>query len=470
MTIAVASKVWTINELFGVGPHAPFGVAKQGGPFVPVRDDAYQFREELVRCLMIWHSGIAGRNLLVQGPTGAGKSSLIEQFAARIGQTVYRVPCHGRSEFSDFTGQLTVKKDGSTEFVLGALPRAMKEGGILLFDEFNFLPPSVSGALNTVLDGGPLLLPETGEIIYPAPTFRVAATGNAVDGGDDSALYRGTQRMNLAMIQRFLCVKVGYLSELEEAQVLHKIAPSLHGNVIKSLLKVANDVRQAFARGDIETTVSTRTLTKLCKILDARKDLVHSDPMEQTKWALRFVLLDGIKAEDASAIEGALLRVGIDPIPTAQPAKAVSKVAEAPKSQTANRLVLLVNKDRQGSGNATHWGFITDASGKTAQLFNGGVGDAVRYSSKKTVDEARATGDDKVRNRGYAVACTTVVPNGIKASDLLDKLLVKVLSILNAYRAGFKGVMTVMAADLTQDGADQLKKFAGNLGLSVVVS
>jgi cobaltochelatase CobS len=301
----------TIKELFGVGPAVNIDYPGEVGPFIPAGESSYQFRDELVRRLLLWHGGIAGRNLLVQGPTGSGKSSLIEQFANRMGIAVYRVPCHGRSEFSDFTGQLVIKQDGSTEFVHGALPMAMKTGGVILFDEINFLPPAVSGALNTVLDGGPLLLPETGEVIEPHASFRVAATGNAVDQGDDASLYRGTQRMNLAMLQRFLMAKVVYLTPMEEAVVLNKVAPRLPSQLIQSLVKTADDVREAFLKGDIETVLSTRTMVKMSRVLEARLPLVMKNAMEETKFALRFTLLDGVKAEDAKAIEGTLERRGI---------------------------------------------------------------------------------------------------------------------------------------------------------------
>ncbi len=83
----------TIKELFGVGPAAPIQCPDSDGPFVPAADLSYQFCEKLVRRLLLWHGGIAGRNLLVQGPTGSGKSSLIEQFCNRLGIAFLRGRC-----------------------------------------------------------------------------------------------------------------------------------------------------------------------------------------------------------------------------------------------------------------------------------------------------------------------------------------------------------------------------------------
>jgi cobaltochelatase CobS len=139
----------TVNEIFGVGPAVELGVVGKRSAYVPALDPAYEFRDDLVRALLVWWDGRVSRNYLVQGPTGSGKSSLIEQFCARMGVELYRYACHQRTDFNEMLGQMTVKADGSTEFVLGPLPRAMKEGGVFALDELNFMPPGVVGALNT---------------------------------------------------------------------------------------------------------------------------------------------------------------------------------------------------------------------------------------------------------------------------------------------------------------------------------
>ena len=463
----------TIRELFGVGPAVNIDYPGEVGPFVPAEESSYQFRDELVRRLLLWHGGIAGRNLLVQGPTGSGKSSLIEQFANRMGIAVYRVPCHGRSEFSDFTGQLVIKQDGSTEFVHGALPLAMKTGGVILFDEINFLPPSVSGALNTVLDGGPLLLPETGEVIEPHASFRVAATGNAVDQGDDASLYRGTQRMNLAMLQRFLMAKVGYLTPMEEAVVLNKVAPRLPSQLIQSLVKTADDVREAFLKGDIETVLSTRTMVKMSRVLEARLPLVMKNAMEETKFALRFTLLDGVKAEDAKAIEGTLERLGIPDLSGVQVAanSAVTPAASVSSGRTLTNAVPLkvyVNLDRQGTSCAAHWGFIEESVNACA-MFNGSIEPALqtRFSVSKTKAEAFVAANEKRNTRGYINEIEVVTKKGTAHTVFLEAFLEQLAVVIAAKR--MNNSCGIKKADIGNDAATKLVDFAGSISVAAMV-
>lgn len=466
----------TIKELFGVGPAVGIECPGEVGPFVPACEPAYQFRDELVRRLLLWHGGVAGRNLLVQGPTGSGKSSLIEQFANRMGIAVYRVPCHGRTEFSDFTGQLVIKQDGSTEFVHGALPLAMKAGGVILFDEINFLPPSVSGALNTVLDGGPLLLPETGEVIEPHANFRVAATGNAVDQGDDVALYRGTQRMNLAMLQRFLVAKVGYLTPMEEAVVLNKAAPKLPPQLIESLVTTAEDVRDAFMKGDIETVLSTRTMVKMSRILEARLPLVIKSTMEETKFALRFVLLDGVKVEDAKAIEGTLERRGLPDLSSTSSASSgavqtgfTSPAASGKTITSVVPLKVLVNLDRQGSGNAAFWGFIEETT-QVCSMFNGSFEPTLqtRFSASKSKTEALALADVKSKTRGYDREIQTKTKKGVPHTVFLESFLEAISAVLSAWRGSTSCV--IKSSSIGPDAAAELASFARLLNVPVAIN
>lgn len=411
-----------LGELFGLTDprvkDVPFPVIQNPGPLAPTLEPAYKFQEEHIRRLLLWIGGVAGRNLLITGPTGCGKSSLIEQLCARLGRELYRVPCHGRLEFSELTGQLTVMTDGSTKFVHGPLPRAMQTGSVLLLDEMNFIHPSAIGALNTILDGGPLLIPETGELIQPHPDFRIVATGNAVDHGDDASLYRGTQRMNLALIQRFLTLKAGYLKPLEEAAMIHRTAPGLPGKAIEVMVSVAEDVRAAFTRGDIESTVSTRTLVKWARVLQVRVPVLVANPEDELRFALQFVLTDALKVEDAKAIEGTLQRrsAGLKlQNPSPGKASASPQMAAAPSvpaAAVATRLHFLVNPNRENKGVTAFWVGVDPAAGDATGLsLNGTIApsESIRVVMGKDRAWLSQTQSDKRNSRGYRLAVSVVV-------------------------------------------------------------
>jgi len=377
-----SSSVRTLGELFKVRDSKVasigFPVNPNPGPLCPEVEHSYEFQEDHVRRLLLWIGGVAGRTLLIHGPTGCGKSSLVEQLCARLGRDLYRMPCHGKLEFGDLTGQLTVLADGSTKFVHGPLPRAMLNGSVLLLDEVNFIPPSVVGALNTVLDGGPLLLSETGEFIRPHSDFRICATGNAIDRGDDSSLYKGTQSMNLALMQRFLALKADYLPVLEEAAMLNRAVSGLPAKVVEILAETASDVRAAFKSGDIESTVSTRTLVKWAKVLQARSTVLLDRPEEEMKFALQFVLTDLLKPEDAKAIEGTLYRrtAGLvlyqasQPVPSATDAQADSSTVGASQDQVV--LDFLVN-GLDSTKAVNYWAGVKPAPGQTGSVINGTI-------------------------------------------------------------------------------------------------
>ena len=377
----------TLGELFNVRDakiaSIGFPVNPSPGPLCPEIEPSYEFQEDHVRRLLLWVGGVAGRTLLIHGPTGCGKSSLVEQLCARLGRDLYRMPCHGKLEFGDLTGQLTVLADGSTKFVHGPLPRAMLNGSVLLLDEVNFIPPSVVGALNTVLDGGPLLLSETGELIRPHSDFRICATGNAIDRGDDSSLYKGTQSMNLALMQRFLALKADYLPVLEEAAMLNRAVSGLPAKVIEILAETASDVRAAFKSGDIESTVSTRTLVKWARVLQARSTVLFDRPEDEIRFALQFVLTDLLKLEDAKAIEGTLTRrtAGLVLSQASQPAPSATDVHPSSACGLAGPnfvdpvvLDFLINpSDSTRGGSVTYWAGVKPVFGQTGSVINGTI-------------------------------------------------------------------------------------------------
>lgn len=236
--------------------------------FTPARDANYIFHESS-RDLVVWFINPTDP-LYVFGPSGSGKTSCIKQLAAKLNYPVFEVTGHSRLEFPELVGHHVVR-NGNMEFEYGPLSLAMKFGGILLLNEIDLLEPSTAAGLNSVLDGQPLCIPENGgELIVPHEMFRFAATANSNGGSDETGLYQGVQRQNLAFMDRFMVCEISYPSPDAEEQLLSRTAPALPVGLRKKMVEYANEIRRLFMGEDgntynaasIEVTLSTRTLIR----------------------------------------------------------------------------------------------------------------------------------------------------------------------------------------------------------------
>lgn len=240
--------------------------------FTPAVDPNYIFHEQS-RDIVVWFTHTqngAGDPLYVYGATGCGKTSVIKQLAAKLNYPVFEVTGHSRLEFPELIGHHVVRQ-GNMEFEYGPLALAMKFGGLALVNEMDLLDPSTAAGLNSILDGAPLCIPENGgELIEPHPMFRFAATANTNGGSDETGLYQGTMRQNLALMDRFVLCEVTYPKPEAEEQLLEKTASQLPDGLRKKMVEYANEVRRLFmgesgnsySSNSIEITFSTRSLLR----------------------------------------------------------------------------------------------------------------------------------------------------------------------------------------------------------------
>lgn len=235
-------------------------------PFTPKINHNYIFHETS-RDVIVWLIAPPSP-LYVCGVCGAGKTTLISQLAARLNYPVFEVTGHNRLEFQDLVGHHTVQH-GNMQFEYGPLALTMKYGGLFLLNELDLLEPSTATGLNGILDGQPLCIPENGgELIEPHPMFRFAATANTNGASDETGLYQGTLRMNMALMDRFTVVEVSYPQPDAELMLLEKSAPALPELIRKRMVEYANEIRRLFmgesgyGSNAIEVTFSTRTLLR----------------------------------------------------------------------------------------------------------------------------------------------------------------------------------------------------------------
>jgi cobaltochelatase CobS len=266
-----------------------------GGPLVPRVNPAYLFSE---RFNDIVEDIVENKRVMLIGHTGAGKTSLIEQVAARAQHGVVRSNMNGQTTVGDFVGFWTVK-GGETLWVDGVLPTAMREGLWLIVDEIDFAEPSILAALTAVLEPhGRLTLKEKGnEVVAPHPAFRLFATANAVGAMSQFRhLYQGANLMNEAFLDRWRVYLLDYLSPTEEADVLMRtLAPLMTRTVAATLAAIAADCRAAFAREDLASAFSTRRLLDWAELM-----LRTGDPERAAGPAI----YAKISPEDATLIRG----------------------------------------------------------------------------------------------------------------------------------------------------------------------
>lgn len=278
--VSLTAKAAAFHELFELGS-APAARNAAGNPieisvleghdelaltYLPAVDDRYVYNIDLLKEVIIGFE--LGMNVYLWGYHGTGKTTVLEQAAARTRRPFMRVQHTQNMQESDVLGQWTVR-NGQTEFQLGPLPMAMLNGWIYCADEYDFAMPAVTSVYQPVLEGKPLLIKDAPPMfrqIVPHKNFRFVATGNTNGTGDETGLYQGTLIQNAANYSRFhITEEVKYMEPKIEENVIVSQCAIDRVNAGK-IVKFATSVRQHFIDGKISTTISPRELINACNI------------------------------------------------------------------------------------------------------------------------------------------------------------------------------------------------------------
>ncbi len=302
-----ARKTFSVKDTFGID--VPLTIEGYAAPDreTPAVDPGYVFPKEDTLAFLL---GLQmGDRVLVHGHTGTGKTSLVEQVAARLHFNVVKINFDGGIGRDDLIGTHVVR-GGEVVFQYGVLPRAYRdfEGCFVLFDEWDSISDECAFVLQRPLqkDDGKLLILENGGEVLPLPQgHHIIATANTCGQGDESGLYTtGTRVQNYAQLNRFgTTIKLGYLTAADEVAMLLKRF-ALHGfkKVEADLfVRIIGKVREGFAAGTLSSPLSSRDLINWVE-----KFLKIGDPAK----AARYAFLNRLPAEDAEAIKGLIQRGG----------------------------------------------------------------------------------------------------------------------------------------------------------------
>ncbi len=239
---------------------------------VPAIDPNYVFPLPFLNQVLLYLACPLHDCLYISGPSGCGKTTMALQIAARLGWGVEQITLCGKSESADLIGHAALRK-GELVYEYGPLVRAMRQGEILLLNEIDLMPPSDLAALNDVLEGKPLVIAQNcGEIITPAPGFRVIATANTNGLGDQMGFYSGARVMNQAFLDRFRFVEVGYPDERTETAIVSTACPELGKDLISNLVRLAGELRHAGSDQNmaaLSAPFSTRVLLRVASLKQA---------------------------------------------------------------------------------------------------------------------------------------------------------------------------------------------------------
>jgi cobaltochelatase CobS len=257
----------SVRQLFGVDADLEVPAFSQANEHVPDVDPDYQFNRETTLAILAGFSH--NRRVMIQGYHGTGKSTHIEQVAARLNWPCVRINLDSHISRIDLIGKdAIVLKDGQqvTEFREGILPWALQSNTALVFDEYDAGRPDVMFVIQRVLEeSGRLTLLDQSKVIRPHPAFRLFSTTNTIGLGDTSGLYHGTQQINQGQMDRWsIVVTLNYLPHDDEVNIVLAKAKAYNSDegrkTVGAMVRLADLTRSAFVNGDLSTVMSPRTV------------------------------------------------------------------------------------------------------------------------------------------------------------------------------------------------------------------
>ncbi len=258
----------SVRQLFGIESDMEVPAYSKTDEHVPDLDPDYLFNRDVTLAILAGFKH--NRRVMVQGYHGTGKSTHIEQVAARLNWPCIRVNLDSHVSRIDLVGKdAIVLKDGQqvTEFREGILPYCLRSNTALVFDEYDAGRPDVMFVIQRVLEvSGKLTLLDQSKVIKPHPAFRLFATTNTIGLGDTSGLYHGTQQINQGQMDRWSIVTtLNYLPHDDEVKIILAKVKSFAKTEAKrkqvgAMVRVADLTRSAFINGDLSTVMSPRTV------------------------------------------------------------------------------------------------------------------------------------------------------------------------------------------------------------------
>ena len=258
----------SVRKTFGIDSDMEVAAYSQGDEHVPDFDPDYLFDRDTTLAIL---AGFAfNRRVMITGYHGTGKSTHVEQIAARLKWPCVRINLDSHVSRIDLVGKdAIVLKEGKqvTEFRDGMLPWAIQNNIALCFDEYDAGRPDVMFVIQRVLEiSGRLTLLDQRRVIRPHPGFRLFATANTVGLGDTSGLYHGTQQINQGQMDRWSIVAtLNYLPHDKEVDIVLAKSPAHRArkdgrDIVNKMVRVADLTRNAFVNGDLSTVMSPRTV------------------------------------------------------------------------------------------------------------------------------------------------------------------------------------------------------------------